>query len=65
MRTAIGATAVNIATPTNLSARMIHTLLDNIRYISIEPCDMDKWPDRRRSGPSSASETIGPPPSVT
>jgi hypothetical protein len=37
MRTAIGATAVNIATQTNLSAPMIHTFLDNIRYITIEP----------------------------
>jgi hypothetical protein len=36
MRTAIGATAVNIATPTNLSAPMIHAFLDNIRYITIE-----------------------------
>jgi hypothetical protein len=36
MRTAIGATAVNIAKPTNLSAPMIHAFLDNIRYITIE-----------------------------
>src|ERR1700756_1734589 len=36
MRTAIGATAVNIAKPTNLSVPMIHAFLDNIRYITIE-----------------------------
>jgi hypothetical protein len=36
MRTAIGATTVNIAEPTNLSARMIHAFLDNVRYITIE-----------------------------
>ena len=55
MRTAIGATAVNIAKPTNLNAPMIHAFLDNIRYITIElngsilydtrddvPCDMDR-----------------------
>jgi hypothetical protein len=36
MRTAIGATAVNIAKPTNLSAPMIHAFLDNIRYITVE-----------------------------
>jgi hypothetical protein len=36
MRTAIGATAVNIAKPTNLSAPMTHAFLDNIRYITIE-----------------------------
>ena len=37
MRTAIGATAVNIAKPTNLGMPMIHAFLDNIRYITIEP----------------------------
>ncbi len=31
MRTAIGATAVNIAKLMNLSAPMIHAFLDNIR----------------------------------
>lgn len=36
MRTAIGATAVTIAKPTNLSAPMIHAFLDNIRYIATE-----------------------------
>jgi hypothetical protein len=36
MRTAIGATAVNIAKPTNLGVPMIHAFLDNIRYITIE-----------------------------
>ena len=36
MRTAIGATAVNIAKPTNLGMPMIHAFLDNIRYITIE-----------------------------
>jgi hypothetical protein len=60
MRTAIGATAVNIAKPTNLGVPMIHAFLDNIRYITIElnglilydtrddvPCDMDKWRETR------------------
>src|ERR1700751_1837265 len=36
MRTAIGATAVNIAKPTNLGVPMIHAFLDNIRCITIE-----------------------------
>ena len=36
MRTAIGATAVNIAKPANLSVPMIYAFLDNIRYITIE-----------------------------
>jgi hypothetical protein len=31
MRTAIGATAVNIAKPTNLDVPMIHAFLDNTR----------------------------------
>jgi hypothetical protein len=61
MRTAIGATAVNIAEPMNLRAPMIHAFLDNIRYITIElnglilydarddvPRDMDKWRETRR-----------------
>jgi hypothetical protein len=61
MRTAIGATAVNIAKPMNLRAPMIHAFLDNIRYITIElnglilhdarddvPRDMDKWRKTRR-----------------
>jgi hypothetical protein len=60
MRTAIGAIAVNIAKPANLSAPMIHTFLDNIRYITIElnglvlydtrdevPCDMEMWRETR------------------
>ena len=60
MRTAIGATAVNIAKPTNLNAPMIHAFLDNIRYITIElngsilndirddvPCDMEGWRETR------------------
>jgi hypothetical protein len=61
MRTAIGATAVNVAKPTNLSTPMIHALLDNIRCVTIElngstlydtrdhlPCDIDKWETRAR-----------------
>ena len=64
MRTAIEATAVNIAKPTNLNAPMIHAFLDNIRYITIElnglivydtgddvPCDMDKWLETRARFP--------------
>lgn len=65
MRTAIGATAVNIAKPTNLGVPMIHAFLDNIRYITIElngltlydtrddvPCDMDKWRETRAGFPA-------------
>ena len=65
MRTAIGATAVNIAKPTNLGVPMIHAFLDNIRYITIElngltlydtrddvPCDMDKWRETRARFPA-------------
>ncbi|MGO9929054.1 MAG: hypothetical protein ACLPLP_23855 [Mycobacterium sp.] len=65
MRTAIGATAVNIAKPMNLSAPMIHAFLNNIRYITIElnglilydtrddvPCDMDKWRETRARFPA-------------
>ena len=64
MRTAIGATAVNIAKPTNLNAPMIHAFLDNIRYITIElngsilndirddvPCDMEGWRETRARFP--------------
>ena len=64
MRTAIGATAVNIAKPTTLGVPMIHAFLDNIRYITIElngltlydtrdevPCDMDKWRETRARDP--------------
>jgi len=56
MKTASGATAVNVAKPTNLSAPMIHAFPDNICYITIElngstqydtrddvPCDLDTW----------------------
>ena len=65
MRTAIGATAVNIAKPTNLGVPMIHAFLDNIRYITIElnglilydtrddvPCDIDKWRETRARFPA-------------
>jgi len=65
MRTAIGATAVNIAKPTKLGVPMIHAFLDNIRYITIElnglilydtrddvPCDMDKWRETRARFPA-------------
>ncbi|MCW2660007.1 MAG: hypothetical protein JWP83_1159 [Mycobacterium sp.] len=65
MRTAIGATAVNVAKPMNLSALMIHAFLDNIRYITIElnglilydtrdavPCGMDKWRETRARFPA-------------
>src|ERR1700751_6005683 len=65
MRTAIGATAVNIAKPTNLGMPMIHAFLDNIRYITIElngltvydprddvRCDMDKWRETRTRFPA-------------
>ena len=60
MRTAIGATAVNIAKPTNLSAPMIHAFLDNIRYITIElngssQCDSKKC----RSQSASATGMSG------
>ena len=72
MRTAIGATAVNVAKPTNLSAPMIHAFLDNIRYITIElnglilydtrddvPCDMDKWRETRARFPVGFSPRFG------
>ena len=65
MRTAIGATAVNVAKPTNLSAPMIHAFLDNIRYITVElngltlygtrddvPLDMNKWRETRARFPA-------------
>jgi hypothetical protein len=68
MMTAIGATAVNTAKPTNLSTPMIHAFLDNIRYITIElnglilydtrddlPCDMDKWRKTRARLPEFAA----------
>ena len=65
MRTAIGATAINIAKPTNLGVPMICAFLDNIRYITIElngltlhdthddvPCDLDKWRETRARFPA-------------
>ena len=71
MRTAIGATAVNIAKPTNLNAPMIHAFLSNIRYITIElngvilydtrdnvPCNMDDWRETRARFPVGSSPQI-------
>ena len=71
MRTAIGATAVNIAKPTNLNAPMIHAFLYNIRYITIElnglilydtrdnvPCNMDDWRETRARFPVGSSPQI-------
>jgi hypothetical protein len=71
MRTAIGATAVTVAKPTNLSAPMIHAFLDNIRYITIElngssqhdtrddvPCDMDKWRETRARFPAAGRSSL-------
>jgi hypothetical protein len=51
MRTAIGATAVNIAKPTNLGVPMIHAFLDNIRYITIELNGPTSETPGRRSEP--------------
>ena len=78
MRTAIGATAVNIAKPTNLGVPMIHAFLDNIRYITIElngltlydtrddvPCDMDKWRETRARFPARAGRPSQRPTSET
>jgi hypothetical protein len=77
MRTAIGATAVNIAKPTNLGMPMIHAFLDNIRYITIElngltlydirddvPCDMDKWRETRARFPAPGRSSVSKDPDL-
>jgi hypothetical protein len=75
MRTAIGATAVNIAKPTNLGVPINHAFLDNIRYITIElngltlydtrddvPCDMDKWRETRARFPPAGRSSVSKDP---
>jgi hypothetical protein len=55
MRTASGATAVNVAKLTNLSAPMIHAFLDNICYISIELNGSTQY-DNRHQGDAMVSQ---------